>query len=393
MNHILCSLALLGFSISAEPIYLDVTEFGAIVNDGIDDSIAFQNALNKLEHGNILVIPSGEYQICKTLYLREKNDIEVIGLPNSKLKKCSGFNGEYLFSALYTQNFKLQGLIFEGLNDGNQNPIWGEQGVYLGSTKGSLVTQNQFYRFGDAALRITTASQDNSVSPGSQSITVSDNRFEKCAQVTTTQATVGTEMAGTQNIIVDNNQFIGCKLKLSARADTRGAEVKNNIFAHINGTSNEVSYYSDVSYINNHFYDIHGFAINIYPNSRTTKTVQWENISIIGNTFDTIQQGIRLQSFSMHNDTNQPIKNIKVKENSFTNIYFGSNIEDQYKAIIRTYTLDKNVSFDGVSIQNNQYQLTPYSKFLSIDNKSTSIILINNFRLYEDNINRNIIKE
>ncbi len=127
MNHILCSLALLGFSISAEPIYLEVTEFGAIANDGIDDSIAFQNALNKLEHGNILVIPSGEYQICKTIYLKEKNDIEIIGLVNSKLKKCSGFSGEYLLSVFYTQNLKLQGLIFEGLNDGDQNPIWGNK--------------------------------------------------------------------------------------------------------------------------------------------------------------------------------------------------------------------------------------------------------------------------
>ncbi|ENM5874822.1 right-handed parallel beta-helix repeat-containing protein [Vibrio mimicus] len=393
MNHILCSLALLGFSISAEPIYLEVTEFGAIANDGIDDSIAFQNALNKLEHGNILVIPSGEYQICKTIYLKEKNDIEIIGLANSKLKKCSGFSGEYLLSVFYTQNLKLHGLIFEGLNDGDQNPIWGEQGIYLGSTKGSLVTQNQFHRFGDAALRITTASQDNSASPGSQSITVSDNRFEKCAQVTTTQATVGTEMAGTQNIIVDNNQFIGCKLKLSARADTRGAEVRNNLFAHINGTSNEVSYYSDVSYINNRFYDIHGFAINIYPNSRTTKIIQWENISIIGNTFDTIQQGIRLQSFSKHDEANKPIKNIQVKENHFSNIYFGSNIENQYKAIIRTNTQDKNVSFDGVNIANNQYQLTPYSQFTSIDTKSTSVTINNNSRLYDNNTDSNTIKE
>lgn len=97
----------------------------------------------------------------------------------------------------------------------------GEQGVYLGSTKGTLVVQNQFARFGDAALRMTTASQDRSIPPGSMAIKVSHNHFEDCAQVTTTQATAGTEMPGTQDIIIDNNQFNACKLKLSARADTR----------------------------------------------------------------------------------------------------------------------------------------------------------------------------
>ncbi|WP_201285910.1 hypothetical protein, partial [Klebsiella pneumoniae] len=93
-------------------------------------------------------------------------------------------------------------------------------------------------------------------------------------------------MHGTQDIIIDNNQFNACKLKLSARADTRGAKVINNQFENINGTSNEVSYYSDVYYSGNTFLNINGFAINIYPNSRTEQNVQWGNISIIGNTFD-----------------------------------------------------------------------------------------------------------
>ncbi|WP_201284430.1 hypothetical protein, partial [Klebsiella pneumoniae] len=97
-------------------------------------------------------------------------------------------------------------------------------------------------------------------------IKVSHNHFEDCAQVTTTQATAGTEMHGTQDIIIDNNQFNACKLKLSARADTRGAKVINNQFENINGTSNEVSYYSDVYYSGNTFLNINGFAINIYPN-------------------------------------------------------------------------------------------------------------------------------
>nr|WP_212755020.1 glycosyl hydrolase family 28-related protein [Vibrio sp. B1-2] len=396
MRYIFISLILLSLSpaIISEVISHNVIEYGAIANDGQDDSSAFQNALNQLNDNNVLIIPSGEYQICKTLYLKEKNNIEIIGSIHSKLKKCSPFNGEYLLSIMYTQNIKLQGLSFEGLNNGDLEPIWGEQGVYLGSTKGTLVVQNQFTRFGDAALRMTTASQDYSIPPGSMSIRVSHNRFEHCAQVTTTQAAVGTERPGTQDIIIDNNQFNACKLKLSARADTKSAKVINNQFENINGTSNEVSYYSDVYYSGNTFHNINGFAINIYPNSRTEQNIQWGNISIIGNFFDTAQQGIRLQSFSKNNPTNQSIKNIQISNNTFERIYFGSEIEKKYKSIIRTNSQDDLVSFENVNITGNQYQLTPYSKFISIDDKSKLINIKNNEQLYNENCHiQDVIKD
>lgn len=191
-------------------------------------------------------------------------------------------------------------------------------------------------------------------------------------------------MPGTQDIVIDNNQFNACKLKLSARADTRGAKVINNQFENINGTSNEVSYYSDVYYSGNTFSNINGFAINIYPNSRTEQNVQWGNISIIGNTFDTIQQGIRLQSFSINDPNNKSIKNIQISDNKFENIYFGNKIESQYKAIIRTNSQDNLVSFEHVNITGNQYQLKPYSKFISIDHKSKFINIQNNDRIYSD---------
>ncbi|WP_240911902.1 glycoside hydrolase family 55 protein [Vibrio sp. HDW18] len=382
MHYQLSALALLlSFSSLASANPFDVTDFGAIANDGLDDSSAFQDALDQLSNGDILTIPSGEYQICRMLHLKQKNDITISGVDGSHLKKCTPFAGEYLLHIAYTQNLTLQSIHFEGINNGNQQPVWGEQGIYLGSTKGSRIIHNQFNHFGDAGLRITTASNDHSNQPGSTSIIVRGNKFKDCAQVTTTQATSGTEKAGTQNILIDNNQFIGCKLKLSARAETRGAKVTNNTFADINGTANEVSYYSDVSYFNNKFDNILGFAINIYPNPRTTKEIQWGNISIIGNTFDTIQQGIRLQSFGKKTIAKQPIKNIQIEKNIFNNIHFknGKNkIEDQYKAIIRTTTQDSVLSFDHVQIQNNHYNLTPSSQFLSIDNKTTNITIENN---------------
>ncbi|AQM20028.1 hypothetical protein PN51_09595 [Vibrio anguillarum] len=87
LRYIFISLILISLSpaIIAEVVSHNVIEYGAIANDGEDDSSAFQNALNQLNDNNVLIIPSGEYQICKTLYLKEKNNIEIIGSIHSKL--------------------------------------------------------------------------------------------------------------------------------------------------------------------------------------------------------------------------------------------------------------------------------------------------------------------
>ncbi|EJL6317530.1 hypothetical protein NMR47_002384, partial [Vibrio cholerae] len=106
------------------------------------------------------------------------------------------------------------------------------------------------------------------------------------------------------------------------------------------------------------------------------------NISIIGNTFDLIKQGIRLQSFSTNDPINKSIKNIQISNNAFRNVYFGNEIEEQYKSIIRTNSQDNLVSFEYINITGNKYQLTPNSKFLSIDNKSKFINITNNERIY-----------
>lgn len=371
----------LSSSIEANVISINVDEYGSIANDGGDDSLAFQNALNQLNDGDVLIIPSGEYQICKTLHLKQKDNITILGLKNSKLKKCRSFNGEYLLHITYLQNFKMQGLSFEGVNDGDAQPVWGEQGIYLGSTTNSLINQNNFTHFGDAALRVTTASEDHSSITGSRSNTITQNRFEYCAQVTTTQAASGTEMPGTQDIVLDNNVFNACKLKLSARSATTGAKVISNRFENINGTANEISYYSDVYYSNNTFDNIKGFAINIYPNDRTNKNVQWGNVSIINNNFNSIQQGIRLQSHSHNNPNNQPIKNINISGNTFSNIYFGSEIEKKYKYVIRTQSQDNLVSFSQIYIYGNEFQLTADSSPISIDSKSSMIYMENNIKM------------
>ena len=78
-----------------------VKDFGAIPNDNIDDSYAFNLALSQLPNHANLAIPSGEYTICNTLFLTDKNNVSIFGSDGAILKKCSEFNSEYL---LYIKN-------------------------------------------------------------------------------------------------------------------------------------------------------------------------------------------------------------------------------------------------------------------------------------------------
>ena len=214
-----------------------VTDFGAIPNDNIDDSAAFNHVLSLLSENSNMTIPSGEYTVCSTLFISDKTDVSIFGSYGAILKKCPDFNGEYLLYVKRTDNLKISNLHFIGLFNGGEKPNWGKQGIYLASTTNSVISSNKFERFGDAALRITTSPQHDAVE--SRDALIIDNQFSNCAQVTTTQAqtTNGFSVTSTHNIIFSSNQFENCTLKLSARKATKNATVFNNYFKNISGTA------------------------------------------------------------------------------------------------------------------------------------------------------------
>lgn len=69
----------LGLAFWTNPAYAtDVTAFGAIPNDGIDDSVALQAAFDSLSGGGVLTFTSGRYDHNKQLFVNG-NDITVDG--------------------------------------------------------------------------------------------------------------------------------------------------------------------------------------------------------------------------------------------------------------------------------------------------------------------------
>ncbi|MGF1842628.1 hypothetical protein L4C39_05465 [Vibrio clamense] len=334
----------------------DVTYFGAIADDGKDDSLAFQSALAELNDDDTLMIPNGLYDICRTISLFSKRNISIIGAGKAELAKCDDFVGEYLLYIKHTTDLMISDVVFTGLNNGNSNQVWGEQGLYLASTKNSMIVNNEFYHFGDAALRITTSPDEGKYAVGSEDIIVMKNKFQGCAQVTTTQATKNTFVGGSNDISIIENQFIECSLKLSSRTEVSNAKVINNDFNNITGSAVELSYYSDVLFENNNLSNIDGFLLNIYPNSRSDRKVSWGGLRINHNQFSYSQQGIRLQSYSDWEQATSPIENISITNNEFQVITFDGVSNPQYQTAIRTITKDERWSFSNVAIKNNSYR-------------------------------------
>lgn len=363
-----------------------ITDFGAIPNDNIDDSAAFNHALSQLpDHGN-LAIPSGEYTICSTLYLTDKSHVSLFGSYGAILKKCPEFKGEYLFFIKNTDDLKISNLHFMGLFNGGETANWGKQGMYLASTTNSVIANNRFEHFGDAALRVTTRPIRDAIQ--SKDALILNNHFSNCAQVTTTQAqaTEGFSVPSTHNIIFASNLFDNCTLKLSARKETKTAVVLNNHFKNINSTALEVSYYGNVTISHNEFENNSGFAINLYPNNRAPSPVRWGDITITDNLFHHSDLGLRLQSISASEKVSDAVRNLTITKNIFRSMSCNGTDNDKYKKVIRTYSQHPSLSFDNVIISENKFDANQGCGFLSVDPKDTNVVV-------KDNISVSVYEE
>lgn len=97
----------------ANPNIMDITSFGAIANDNKDDSKAFEKALKNGKH---LYIPSGVFDLDKTLVL--PNNVKIEGAPNATLKANKTMTVVVTMSSpnYAIQNFNLTNLIIDGNN-------------------------------------------------------------------------------------------------------------------------------------------------------------------------------------------------------------------------------------------------------------------------------------
>lgn len=106
---------------------LSPIDYGAIANDQVDDSDAFQRCLDEARKnvGTKIVIPAGRYLIGKELRINETNTMFIEG-DGAVLVKPSG-NGSNIFYGNYNKQITIQNLTFEGNRVAGFKEKWPER--------------------------------------------------------------------------------------------------------------------------------------------------------------------------------------------------------------------------------------------------------------------------
>ncbi|WP_166113300.1 right-handed parallel beta-helix repeat-containing protein [Pseudoalteromonas sp. Z9A5] len=338
-------------------------------NDGIDDSQAFKNLiLNTPEDGEVIIEKPGIYDICSTVSLNNLNKISISAKSGVILKKCNNFNGEYLMTVYHSSFINIEGFTFKGLTNAQNSYVWGEQGLLVAGSSDITVDHNQFFDFGDAALRVTSSRWSSDTSPiNSYRILVKHNYFRNVTQVTTTHPW-SKNYGGTHDITFRNNIFENLRgsLKLASRKPVSKALVEHNTFRDMKGTAIELTYYSDVKITGNTFVNLDNFALNAFANKpeNVDVPINWGNITFTDNSIINAKGGIRIKSDGHDELVDETfIKGIHITNNHFLDVDMTIYSEDKYKNLIN-FLSDGIKEFNSSTVENNLYNLPLDVKFL-----------------------------
>ncbi len=348
--------------------------FGAITDDGIDDSYAIQQAITALKGGDSLFFPAGRYDIAKPLYAMSIHNSRLYGEVGSQLVKMGSFTGEYLLQVRNSHNITIDHLTFQGLTSDPEDRVWGEQGVFLGSTRDARVADNIFQDFGDACLRVTTADEPPEGVYSFDAV-IERNQFLNCNQVTTTQ--VNEAYGATQNITFQWNYFEGLKgsLKLCSRQPVSGGVIRNNLMLNNKKHGIEVCSYSQVLIEGNYIKDTQGYAINYYEN----RNFDWNDHTIHNNVIEDSEYGLGFWAV-MPGSTYGPVDNTQITGNCFANIRGG----DAPKSVIRLTSKAPDMSYRGVNVEDNQFYNVSSRTMVSIAGSATEVSQSDNREVYRD---------
>ena len=344
-----------------------------IPNDGIDDSQSLKELiLSTPEEGELVIQKPGIYDICSTIGLSNLNKIKISAKSGVILKKCKNFDGEYIINIYHSNLINIEGFTFIGLTENPDNYVWGEQGVLIAGSSDISVDHNQFFNFGDAALRVTSSRWSSDTSPiNSFRVIVKNNYFRNVTQVTTTHPW-SKNYGGTQDITVRNNVFENIKgsLKLASRKPVSKALIEYNTFRNMKSTAIELVYYSDVEVIGNTFVDVKKFTLNAFANnpSNVDMPINWGNITFSNNSIINAKGGIRIKSDG-HDELvdERYIEGIHILNNHFLDVDMTIYSESKYKNVIN-FLSDGIKEFSSSTVENNLYNLQLDVNFLRKEN-------------------------
>jgi len=293
----------------------------------------------------------------------------------AQLIKAPGWDGatsgEYILYNDMCKSVQMIGLAFYGQTSfaASADPYWPDQGVYFGSCNVVKIDSNQFYNFGNAALRVATWERDPIAGVDSFKTQVSNNRFDNFYQTSTTvQDNIH---GGTALSTWINNTFTRIHGSVKFASRTPGAttiQFYNNILDTGEHFGLEINNYNNFDLKGNTIRNIQSVAMNIYTGA--IPGFPWgDSFSIHNNNISNVGRGIRYSHEPGSDGFQYVPSNLLIDSNTLTNVHDVSGIP-------AIWVVNGNVN--GVTISNNNMSGITNQDYVSVTSGSTSVSILNN---------------
>lgn len=318
----------------------------------------------------------GKYYISLPLYSVGLQNVNFVSNPSSpaQLIKASNFDtqSEYTFYTRMSHDVSIKGFEFYGLTNfqNGPNPVWSDQGVYFGSCKNITVDSNEFYNFGNAALRITTSEADSVNGVDSINSTVTNNTFNNIYQFTTTSN--DKVHGGTKSLHMEKNTFVNLRGSVKFASRTTGTGDIHFMNNTINGGDHfglEINNYNDMEIRGNNISNIKSVAINIYTNGDSSNMVKgfpWgNNFTLASNTVKTCGRAIRFCPSPFFDGTVVVPQKVIIDNNTL------SGIQETDPSVAAIDIINGNIN--GLQITNNKMSNIANQKYILFPKGCTNV--------------------
>ncbi|MEM7790816.1 MAG: right-handed parallel beta-helix repeat-containing protein [Verrucomicrobiota bacterium] len=153
---------LLALSLS-QAVTLDISNYGAIANDGVDDLAAIQSAIQNANQNDSVFIPSGTWQISGAIVL--KDDIQLVGAGVDKtIIRYIGTDLDRMINIEGTEGLSISGFTLSG-----ENNIYATHGIAGGNAESIEIKDlriRDFVKtsvFGPSGIYFTTSVRNSSI--------------------------------------------------------------------------------------------------------------------------------------------------------------------------------------------------------------------------------------
>jgi parallel beta-helix repeat protein len=319
---------------------LNVRNYGAIPNDGIDDTLAIQSAIDKVSKNGTVYIPPGIYQIDAIKSINLRSNMKLVMSPKAILKTMPNTKANSAIIYGYkVDNVAIVGGILEGDRDTHVNAepatsSWGFGLLLSGSSKVTITNTKSIDQFGDGFYVGVLQNKNITFC----NVTANNNRR------------VGLSLTNANNVRITNSRF----------TNSNGAAPQTGIIIEPNRNMGVTHVWIDRNRISGN----KSLGIAIYYQGKLSSSRYITDINITNNIISNHlgRGGLHIDSYSPYIIKGNTIsdnligisilrsKGSKVLHNTITNNWIG----------IALYPSEKSTTITSNSLRANTYPIIHY---------------------------------